>query len=61
MRPSVSYILYVTSYHEKTGDIITFEQFEEGYLCRKKCNAEEDKLILAPIDESYTMTMMTDL
>ena len=30
MWPSVLYIPYATSYHEQTGDIITFPQFEEG-------------------------------
>ena len=30
MWPEVLYILYSTSYHEETGDIITFSQFEEG-------------------------------
>ena len=32
MRPSVSYIQYVASSHEQTGEIITCEKFEEGYL-----------------------------
>ena len=32
MRPSVSYILCATSSKEQTGDIITFEKFEEGDL-----------------------------
>ena len=31
-RPAVSYILYDTSSHEQTGDIITFAQFEKGNL-----------------------------
>ena len=30
MRPAVSYIPYSTSSREKTGDIVTFTQFEEG-------------------------------
>ena len=30
--PTVVYITYATSSHEQTGDIITFEQFEEGNL-----------------------------
>ena len=32
MQPSVSYTPYTTSSREKTGDIITFTQFEEGNL-----------------------------
>ena len=31
-QPEVSYITYATSYHEQTGNIITFTQFEEGNL-----------------------------
>ena len=30
MRISVSYILYAISFHEQTGDIITFAHFKEG-------------------------------
>ena len=43
MWPEVSYILYATSYHEQTGDIITFAQFEEGNLVENERNAEEEK------------------
>ena len=32
MLPEVMYTLYATSSKEQTGDIITFAQFEEGYL-----------------------------
>ena len=32
MRPAVTYTLYVTSSKEKTGDIITLAQFEEGNI-----------------------------
>ena len=32
MQPNVLYILYAASYHEQTGNIITFVQFEEGCL-----------------------------
>ena len=42
MRPSVSYIPYATSSHEKTGDNITFSQLEEGSLVENELNAEED-------------------
>ena len=31
-QPAVAYILYATSYHEQTGDIITSTQFEEVNL-----------------------------
>ena len=54
MRPSVLYILYATSYHEQTGGIINFAQFEEKYLVGKKRNTENDESILASIDESST-------
>ena len=30
MRPEALHILYATSYHEQTGDIIAFAHFEEG-------------------------------
>ena len=32
MPPAVIYTPYATSSREKTGDIITFTHFEEGYL-----------------------------
>ena len=32
MRPAVTYTLYATSLKEKTGDVITFTQFEEGNI-----------------------------
>ena len=32
MRPTVMYTPYTTSSKEKTGDMITFAQFEEGNL-----------------------------
>ena len=44
MQPEVSYILYATSYHEQTGDIITFAQFEESNSVENELNAEEDSL-----------------
>ena len=34
--------MYATSYHEQTGNIITFSQFEEGYLVENGRNSEED-------------------
>ena len=36
MRSKVTYTPYATSSKEKTGDIITFAQFEEGNLPYKK-------------------------
>ena len=35
MRPAVTYTPYGTSSREKTGDIITFAQFEEGNILAK--------------------------
>ena len=54
MQPSVSYIMYATSYHEKTGNIITFAQFEEGGLVQNKNSGEEEELFLTSIDELCT-------
>ena len=53
-RPSVKYIPYTTSSHKQTGDIITFEQFEEGDLFENGLNVAEYESILASIDESST-------
>ena len=41
MRPTVTYTPYATSSKEKTGDVITFAQFEEGYLLTETCNDTE--------------------
>ena len=46
------YIPYATSYHEKTGDIINFTQFEEGGLLENKLNLVEDRSISVSIYES---------
>ena len=54
MQPAVSYILYTTSSHEQTGDIITFLQFEEGNLVGNELNTEEDEPILSSIYELST-------
>ena len=43
MQLVVSYIPYATSYHERTGNIIIFAQFEEGNLVENKHNIEEDE------------------
>ena len=41
MKPDVSYIPYATSSKGKTGDIITFAQFEEDNLLLKYRNNTE--------------------
>ena len=41
MRPSVTYTPYGTSLREKTGDIITFTQFEEGNILTETRNDAE--------------------
>ena len=41
MRPAVTYTPYATSSKEKTGDVITFAQFEEGnFLTETRNNTE---------------------
>ena len=41
MRPAVTYTPYATSSKEKTGDVITFEQFEEGNILTETRNDAE--------------------
>ena len=41
MRPSVTYAHYDTSSKEQTGNIITFEKFEEGSLLSETCEYAE--------------------
>ena len=41
MCPTVMYTLYATSSKEKTGDVITFAQFEEGNLLTETRNDTE--------------------
>ena len=41
MRPAVTYTSYGTSSREKTGDIITFAQFEEGNILTETRNNAE--------------------
>ena len=41
MRPVVTYTPYGTSLRERTGDVITFTQFEEGNIMTKNCNDAE--------------------
>ena len=52
MRPPVSYLSQNTSYHERTGDILTFAHFVEENLVENECNTEEYESISASIDES---------
>ena len=55
MRPSVSYITCAASSREKTGDIITFNQFEEGGLLSgtrdnaESCDKYDDNSIMPPL------------
>ena len=55
MWPEVSHIPYGTSSKEKTGNIITFTQFEEGNLLSESCkdmeigNKSGDDSTLAPL------------
>ena len=41
MRPEVMYTPYGTSSREQTGDVITFAQFEKGYILTKTLNDAE--------------------
>ena len=41
MRLAVTYTPYTTSSKEQTGDVITFEQFEEGNLLSENRNDTE--------------------
>ena len=52
MRPTVMYTLYATSSKEKTGNVITFAQFEEGNLSTETCNDTERG------DESNSKSLM---
>ena len=52
-QPSVSYIPFATSFHVKTGNIITFAQFEEANLLENERNIVEHVSILVSIDQSY--------
>ena len=55
MRPEVTYTPYVTSSKEKTGDVITFAQFEEGNLLSETRNNTESN------DASDNDTIMISL
>ena len=52
MRPTVTYTPYATSSKEKTGDVITFAQFEEGNLITETRNNTESD------DESDSESIM---
>ena len=52
MRPAVTYTPYATSYEEKTGDVITFKQVEEGNLISETRNDTENS------DESDSKSIM---
>ena len=41
MRPAVTYTLFATSLKEKTGNVITFEHFEEGNIWTETRNDAE--------------------
>ena len=41
MRPAVTYTPYATSSRLKTGNVITFAQFEEGNILTENCNNAE--------------------
>ena len=60
-KPKLPCILYDTSSHEKTGDIITFAQFEEGSLVVNECNIREDESNSVLIDESSTGNDFNDV
>ena len=52
VRPEVTYTLYVMSLKEKTGNVITFAQFEEGNILTETLNAAESG------DESDSKSLM---
>ena len=55
MHPAVSYTSYAAYLKEKTGNIITFTQFEEGGLLSETCDDAEsgdesdDNSIMPPL------------
>ena len=52
MRPAATYTPYVTSSKEQTGDVIMFEQFEEGNILTETRNDTESG------DESDSKSLM---
>ena len=61
MQPELLYISYTTSFHEQTGDIITFAQFEEGILLENERNLEEDVSTLAQLKSLIQMIIMMQI
>ena len=65
MRPAVSYIPYAKYSREQTGNIITFEKFEEGYLLYGTCdytesgNESDDNSTLSPLSSEEEMDAMS--
>ena len=55
MRPTVTYTLYATSSKGKTGDIITFTQFEEEDILYETRNGAESG------DKSYADSIIPPL
>ena len=51
MQSSILYIIYATSSHEQTDDIIAFAKFEEGGLVENRHNAAAYKSKLDSIDD----------
>ena len=59
MRLSVTYKTCSTSPREKTGDIITFAQFEEGNLLSETCEDEKrNEKIGDEYDDDYIMQLL---
>ena len=67
MQPAVLYIPCATYSREQTGDIITFEQFEEGYLLSEtRDNTESgnkyyDNSTLSPLISEEEMDTMSSV
>ena len=64
MRPDVTYTPCAAYLREKTCDIITFAQFEEGNISTKTCNDAEsfddsnEELIMPPLRSEEDMDAM---
>ena len=64
VRPEVTYTPCVTFLTGKTGDIITFTQFEEGKILSETCNdaksddESDDDLIIPPLLSEEEMDVM---
>ena len=55
---AVTYTPYATSSREKTGDVITFAQFEEGNILTETCNDAESS---DEYDNEYIMMSEQDM